>query len=165
MTGKIIIGKIVNAVGIRGEVKVYNYSGFEDRYENLDRIITDAGQFQIENVRHQQHMVVLKLAGVNDRNAAEALKGNMVYMTEADLAELPAETFYIRDLVGAEVVDAESGSRIGVLKDVMTDRPQDIYVIGLDGGGECLVPGVEEFIRDIDIDAMTITVKLIEGMK
>ncbi len=164
MTGKIIIGKIVNAVGIRGEVKVYNYSGFDDRYENLERIITDAGQFKIESVRHQQHMVILGLAGISDRNAAEALKGKMVYMTEEDLAELPEETFYIRDLVGADVVESESGRHIGILRDVMTDRPQDIYVIKLDGGGECMVPGVDEFIRDIDAETMTITVRLIEGM-
>ena len=161
---KIMIGKIVNAVGIKGEVKVYNYSGFDDRYENLERIITDSGDFTIESVRHQQQMIILKLAGVNDRNGAEALKGRNVYMSEDDLPELPDEEFYIRDLIGIDVIDAESGQKIGMLKDVMTDRPQDIYVVKLEKGGECMIPAVDQFVKEIDAVEGRMTVALIEGM-
>ncbi|NLD10714.1 MAG: 16S rRNA processing protein RimM [Clostridiales bacterium] len=164
MAKRITIGKIVNAVGIRGEVKVYNYSGFKDRYENLDRIITDKGEFVIDGVRHQQHMIVLKLNGVDDRNAAEALKGTVVYMTEDYLMELPDDEFYIRDLIGADVFDVATGEKLGKLTDVMTDRPQDIYVVDLDKGGRCMIPAVDEFIRSIDMKAGRIDVALIEGM-
>ena len=163
MSEKILIGKIVNVFGIGGEVKVYNYSGFEDRYENLERIIVDGKEIPIEGVRHHQHMILLKLAGVDTRNDAERLRGKMVYMTEDDLFELPEGEFYIRDLIGMEVVDAARG-RIGVLKDVLTDRPQDVYVVKLDEGGECMIPCVEAFVKEIDEEAQRIDVELIEGM-
>lgn len=164
MAKKITIGKIVSAFGIGGQVKVYNYSGFDDRYENLDRIITDRGDFDIEKVKHQQNMIILKLSGVSDRNGAEELKGSMVYMTEDDLIELPEDEFYLRDIIGMDVVDAEKGEKIGVLKDVLTERPQDVYVVKLDRGGETLIPAVQQFIKKIDMEAGTIWVTLIEGM-
>lgn len=164
MAKKITIGKIVSAFGIGGQVKVYNYSGFDDRYENLDRIITDRGDFDIEEVKHQQNMIILKLSGVSDRNGAEALRGSMVYMTEDDLIELPEDEFYLRDIIGMDVVDAENDEKIGVLEDVLTERPQDVYVVKLDRGGETLIPAVQQFIKKIDMEAGTIWVTLIEGM-
>lgn len=116
---KIKIGRIVNAVALRGEVKVYNYSGTRERYEALERIIADDTEYEIEKVRYQDHMVILKLAGIDDRNAAEAMKNKDVFITEDDLEELPEDTFYIRELIGMTVEDEETGRIIGTLKDVL----------------------------------------------
>ena len=79
---KIKIGKIVNAVALRGEVKVYHYSDYKERFEELDEILVERNaakkraveSYAIERVRYQKDMVILKLKGVDDRNAAEALK-------------------------------------------------------------------------------------------
>lgn len=163
MGKKILIGKITGAFGIHGEVKVYNYSGFEDRYENLDRIIVDGMEMEIEGVRHHKQMILLRLAGVNGRDDAEKLRGHKVYMTEDDLLELPEDEFYIRDLIGIDVVDQERGL-IGQLKDVLTDRPQDLYVVKLTEGGECMIPAVSAFVKGIDIEERRMDVALIEGM-
>ena len=84
---KIKIGRIVNAVALRGEVKIYNYSGYRERYEELDRIIIENEEYEIEKVRYQQEMVILKLSGIDNRNAAEAMKNKDVYITEEDLEE------------------------------------------------------------------------------
>ena len=73
---KIKIGKIVNAVALRGEVKVYHYSDYKERFEELDRILVERRgkyeEYEIEGVRYQKEMVILKLKGINDRNEAEA---------------------------------------------------------------------------------------------
>ena len=164
MSKKILIGKIVNVFGIHGEVKVYNYSGFEDRYENLERILlADGRSLAIDDVRHHKGMILLKLDGVVTRDDAERLRGQNIYMTEEDLFELPEGEFYIRDLIGVDVFD-ETRGHIGVLKDVLTDRPQDLYVVKLDEGGECMIPAVSAFVNNIDMDARRIDVTLIEGM-
>ena len=97
---KIKIGKIVSAVGLKGEVKIYSYAGSKERYESLARLIVAAPgrgekEYAIENVRYQKEMVIVKLAGVGDRNQAEALRESEVFITEDDLEELPADTFYI----------------------------------------------------------------------
>jgi len=161
---KIKIGRIVNAVALRGEVKVYNYSGYKERYEELSRIIVEDKEFEIEKVRYQQHMVILKLAGVNDRNAAEAMKNKDVYITEDDLLELPEDTFYIRDLIGLSVIDAETGETIGKLKDVLQPSAQDIYVVKRKEGSDVLIPVVSEFVKEVNVAEGFVKVHLIEGM-
>lgn len=161
---KIKIGRIVNAVALRGEVKIYNYSGYRERYEELERIIVDETPYEIEKVRYQQHMVILKLAGINDRNAAEAMKNKDVYITESDLAELPEDTFYIRDLIGISVIDIDRGEIIGTIKDVLQPSTQDIYVISMPSGGEAMIPAVSQFVKEVNIEDGYVKVQLIEGM-
>jgi|GEM_PF-86624 len=161
---KILIGKIVNAVALKGEVKVYNYSGFPERYGELERIIAGGKEYEIEKVRYQQAMVILKLKGVDDRNAAEAMRGKEVFITEDDLAELPEDTFYIRDLIGLNVVDDETGAVIGTLKDVLQNTAQDIYIVKRESGSDILIPAVAQFVKRIDPKGGEIRVSLIEGM-
>ena len=69
---KIKIGKIVNAVGLKGEVKVYNYSDSEEVYERTPEIYAGDRLLKVQNVRMQKNMVILKLSGIDDRNAAFA---------------------------------------------------------------------------------------------
>lgn len=161
---KIKIGRIVNAVALRGEVKVYNYSGYRERYEELSRIICEDKEYEIEKVRYQQHMVILKLAGVDDRNAAEAMKNKDVFITEDDLLELPEDTFYIKDLIGLDIIDIEKDEKIGTLKDVLQPSSQDVYVVKLLKGGDALIPVVSEFVKEVNIEDGYIKVQLIEGM-
>lgn len=178
---KIKIGKIVNAVALRGEVKVYSYAGEIDRFEKLDRIIAGSSQsggakraackkpqsdmeFEIEKVRYQKNMVILKLRGVDDRNQAEALKDMDVFITEDDLEELPDDTFYVRDLIGCQVVDINDGKKLGVVSDLIQNSAQDIYQIDLAECGQALIPAVEQFIKNVDIENKTITVSLIPGL-
>lgn len=161
---EIKIGRIVNAVALRGEVKVYNYSGYKERYEELSRIIVGDKEYEIEKVRYQQQMVILKLSGVDDRNAAEALKTKDVFITEDDLLELPEDTFYIRDLIGISVIDIDRGEIIGTIKDVLQPSTQDIYVISMPSGGEAMIPAVSQFVKEVNIEDGYVKVQLIEGM-
>ncbi|MCI8348275.1 MAG: 16S rRNA processing protein RimM [Firmicutes bacterium] len=161
---KIKIGKIVNAVALKGEVKVYSYSDYKERFEEIDRVIlSDGREFKIENVRYQKNMAIIKFKGVDDRNGAEALKEKEVFITEEDLRELPDDTFYIRDLIGCKVCDSESGMTIGVVSDVLQNTAQDIYQVDLEKGGQVLIPAVKEFIKSVDIDEKVVEVSLIPG--
>lgn len=172
---KIKIGKIVNAVALRGEVKVYHYSDYKERFEELDEILVERNaarkhtveSYAIEGVRYQKDMAILKLKGVNDRNAAEALKDCDVYITEADLRELPQDTFYIRDLIGCSVINesdkSEAAEEIGVITDVLQNSAQDIYQVKTKSGKEVLIPAVSEFVKEINIDEKIVRVSLIPG--
>ena len=164
---KIKIGKIVNAQGLKGEVKVYNYSDSMERYEELDRVILQRKGLEetreIEKVRYQGSMVILKLRGVDDRNAAERLKEWDLMITEEDLRDLPEDTFYIRDLIGMKVVDDGAYGEIGVLKDVLQNSSQDVYVVSAPEGRDILIPAVKDFIREIDMQEKVIRTTLIPG--
>lgn len=172
---KINIGKIVNAVALRGEVKVYHYSDYKERFEELNEILVErnsAGKramesYAIEGVRYQKDMAILKLKGVDDRNAAEDLKDCDVYITEADLRKLPQDTFYIRDLIGCRVInevpEAGTSDEVGVITDVLQNSAQDIYQVKNRSGKEVLIPAVGEFVKEINIDEKIVRVRLIPG--
>ncbi len=182
---KIKIGKIVSAVGLKGEVKIYSYAGSKERYESLARLIVAAPgpgrrvadergftpapgrgekEYAIENVRYQKEMVIVKLAGVGDRNQAEALRESEVFITEDDLEELPADTFYIRDLLGCRVLEAESGRELGTLSDVIQNSAHDLYQVDLTDGRQALIPAVGQFIAAVDPAQREIRVRLIPGL-
>ena len=165
--GKIVIGKIVNAVGLKGEVKVYSYAEQPDRFEKLEKIFLGTEKkssvSDIVSVRYKGDTVILALDGITDRNAAEALKGSMVLMDEEDLEELPEGVYYIKDLIGMKVV-SDRGVELGILKNVNTNTAQRVYEVDRPGKPDILIPGVDEFILDTDMENRVITVKVIEGL-
>lgn len=163
------IGMVTSPLGIRGEVKVMSYAEELSRFRKIHEVALrrdgrDLGVFEIERARSRNGMAVLKLSGVDDRNAAELLRDASVYMDSDDLPKLPEGQHYIRDLIGLTVVDCDTGEKLGKLADVLTDRPQDVYVVEKEDGGEFMIPGVPEFIRGADEEKGEIRVKLIEGM-
>ncbi len=164
------IGMITGPLGIRGEVKIKSYAEDPSRFKKIREIGLradgkDAGGYIIEHARISGGMVVVKLAGVDDRNAAELLRNMEVFMDRDDLEPLEPGEHYVRDLIGMTVVDDETGEKIGTLGDVLTDRPQDIYVVAADDGTDFTVPVVPEFVRGIDDDERVIRLRLIEGIR
>lgn len=164
---RIKIGKIVNAVALRGEVKVYHYTDYKERFEEIGEILVESkGKYQpyrIENVRYQKNTAILKLKGVNDRNMAEALKERDIYITEDELRELPEDTFYVKDLIGCSVFNADTGKLLGAIKDVLQNSAQDIYQIELLNGKEALIPVVGEFVKEVNIEEKYVKLQLIPG--
>ena len=160
---KIQIGQVVNVVGLKGEVKVVHHCDAKERFAELTRIFVGDAVRDIEAVRYQKNLVVLKLAGIDDRTAAEAEKGKPVFIDAEALRELPEDAYYVRDLIGLSVFD-ETGARLGRLSDVVSGRAQDLYEIETENKKKFLIPAVQEFITQIDIESGTMHVTLIEGM-
>ena len=160
---KILIGKIVNVVGLRGDVKVYNYSDSIQIYEETPEIFVGDKLTKIEKARLQKNMVVLKLEGINDRDAAERLRGTELYITEADLPELPEGQFYVSDLI-VMTVKEENGNVLGAVTDVIQNTAQDIFEVEMENTKRIMIPKVDQFVLDINGDSREITVRLIDGM-
>ncbi|MBC8567257.1 16S rRNA processing protein RimM [Mogibacterium sp. NSJ-24] len=160
---KIKIGKIVNTVGLKGEVKVYNYSDRSEIYENTSHIYVENDLTAVESVRVQKNMVILKLEGISDRDRAEALRGRELYVTEEDLPELPQGQYYVRDIIGMAVRE-ENGTFLGEVTDVIQNTAQDIFEVKKQGGKKVLIPKVDEFVLNIDIEKKEILVRLIDGL-
>lgn len=159
---KIKVGKIVNAVGLKGEVKVYNYSDSSEIYEITPEVYVGGELLEIENVRLQKNMVILKLEGINDRNAAEAAKGREIFITEDDLPELEEGEYYVRDLIGMTVT--EDGNVLGKVTNVLQNTAQDVFEVERENGKQLLIPRVDAFVLDIDLDTREIKVQLPEGL-
>ena len=155
------IGKIVSPHGIKGQIKVYNYSR-RDRFEDISEITIDKETFNIESITSVKNMVILKVHGIDDRNSAEALRGKDVFMDEKYLDELKEDEYLIRDLIGLDVFRDESSS-IGKVIDVLQYGPSDTYEIKLNNGKMAYIPAVKEFIKDVDLEK-GITIETIPGL-
>jgi 16S rRNA processing protein RimM len=161
--GKIKIGKVASAVGMKGEIKILSYSDDEKRFEKLETIYIGESRHEIEAVRYKGNMPIIKAAGIDDRNASEAAAGRSVFMDESDLEELGEDEYYVRDIAGSQVI-TEDGEILGTLRDITNHAGQDLYEVEKPDGGILLIPGVPAFILDIDGENMKITVRLIEGL-
>lgn len=153
-------GRIVNTHGVAGEVKIEVWLDSPQFLKSFKRCFIDRREVKLLSARVHKSFLIVKLEGVEDVNAAMALKGRTVFIDRAD-ARLPKGAFFLQDIIGASVVD-ESGSEIGKLVDVMETPASNVYVVK--GEREHLIPAVPEFIMSTDADNGIITVHLIEGM-
>ena len=160
--GRLIkIGKIVSPHGIKGQVKVYNYSR-RDRFEDISEITIDKKIFNIESTSSVKNMVILKIRGIDDRNSAESLRGQDVFMDEKYLDELKEDEYLIRDLIGLDVF-REGSSSIGKVNDVLQHGSSDTYEIKMNNGKMAYIPAVKEFIKGVDLEK-GITIETIPGL-
>lgn len=158
------LGRITSAYGIKGEVKVYLYTDFPQRFAEAGYVIAEGKRRAIDGLREMKGMLILKLEGVDTRNEAETLRGQDLWIREEDAAPLPEGTFYVRDLIGLAVVDT-AGQRIGRLAGVEKYAAQDLYEVRKDDGSTFRIPAVEEFVREVDPAGGRIVVQLIEGLE
>ena len=92
---KIIIGKILAPHGVRGEVRIKPLTELPERFLTLLELnIEEYGQLKVEQARFHKQFVLVKLAGIEDMNAAEKLRGHNIVMDKADLGNLPEGMYY-----------------------------------------------------------------------
>lgn len=160
---RIKVGIISSAVGLKGEVKVYPYTDYKERFEELDGVYINNDFTKIMGVRYMKNMAIIKFEGVDNRNQAELLREHLLYIDKKDLRELGEDEYYIFDLIGLKVVD-EDNNKIGTLSDVIQNSAQDLYEIEQENGNKFLLPAVSEFIVNIDTKCGIMVVRLIEGI-
>ena len=129
-------GKVVTTHGVRGEMKLELWCDGVDFLKKVGRLYPSAQggkAYKILSIRPQGQMALLQLEGVSDMDAARAL---------------PAGRWYVADLIGCEVRDADTGKVYGVVTSVDHPGAQDIYTVKTPGGKEYMFPGVDAFLKE-----------------
>lgn len=161
------IGQIVNHFGIKGMVKVNPFTEDISKFESLESILIEKNgklkSIQIEEVKYSKNQVLLKLKGINSIEEAEEYRGCYLKLARSDMEELPEDTYYIADLIGLTVYTDE-GVLLGVVEDIYNAGANDIYVIKSEDGKQILLPGIEEVLKQINLDQEKIIVHLIKGL-
>ncbi|MCI6720886.1 MAG: ribosome maturation factor RimM [Clostridiales bacterium] len=159
-------GKIVNTHGVSGDLKVQSWCDSPEVLTDFTTLYLSPAQ-PVEVVKSYVHKgcVILHLKGVDTCEAAEALRGKVLYLNRDDI-DLPDDLVFIQDMLGLEVYDERNEAVIGKLKDVLTTNPaHDMYVISRpEGGADALIPACAPFLVRVDLDAGRITVRTIEGL-
>jgi len=100
--------------------------------------------------------VNMRLEGITTREEAIALRGKSLYLHRDDL-KLPEGVMFIADMIGLPVIDADDGRLYGEIADISDATGRRIYTVRTGDGKEVLIPGVQEFIKEIDPDGMRIS--------
>ena len=150
----------MNTHGVRGEVRIQPWADEAAFLTRFRRFYLDGAPVKVRSCRVHKDMCIASLEGVDDVNAAMALKGKVLFI-DRDEAKLPPGAVFLQDILGAKVVD-ETGRELGVLEDVMPEPAASVLVVK--GDREILIPDVPAFVLNKDPDAGVVTVRLIDGM-
>lgn len=157
-------GKIVTTHGIRGEVKIMPYTDTPELLCEFDRLFIGKNheEISIERSRVFKNTVIAKLRGYDTPEDAEKLRNKILYMHRDDL-ELDENTYFIQDLIGLEVRDADTEFLYGKITDVMQTGANDVYVVRGEER-EYLVPAIPDVIISTDIDSNIMTIRPLDGL-
>ena len=160
------VGVISSTHGVRGEVKVFPTTDDPQRFKSLKNVILDTGKEQIpleiQGVKFFKQFVILKFKGIDNINDIERYKTRSLFVTREDAVELEEDEYYIADLIGMDVITDEGEE--GKLVDVIETGANEVYVVEFDKYGEVLIPAIHDCILDVDIEAMSMKVHLLEGL-
>ena len=167
MQKRLEIGQIVNTFGIKGEVKVVPFTEDISRFDELKKVYiknkNQEKQYKIENVKYHKNMVLIKFSGIDKIEDAEMLKNKYLEIDREDAIPLEEGTYFIADLIGLEVY-TEDGNLLGKVEDIYNTGSKDIYVVKDELGKQVLLPGIDEVIKNVDLENSKIIVHLIPGL-
>lgn len=158
------VGKVTNVHGLMGEVKVQPWADSPEFLCQFKTLYVDEAHWpiQVERARVHKNMVILKFEGVTDVPGALAMRNAILSIDRAD-APLPEGSFFLADLYGLEVRDADTGAVLGKIEDVLTLPASNVYVVR-GGERELMIPAVPQFIAETNVEQGFLLVHLMEGL-
>jgi 16S rRNA processing protein RimM len=171
------IGVIVSVHGLKGEVRVKPITDDPSRFGLLDvvEIFFDnkpsSESYPLKSARPHKTLMVLKLEGVDDRNAAEKLVGGIIKVPRSRALPLGENEYYQKDLLEMTVV-TDTGEKLGHLVQVIETGANDVYVVrplsdvqANTQAKDILIPAIKECILDVSLEEAKMTVHLMEGLR
>jgi 16S rRNA processing protein RimM len=159
--GYVAIARVLGAWGVKGDVKAEPLAPRDVLCEGC--AVTVLGLLtSIDSVEGAGKQTRIHLAGIDDREAAAALRGSYLLVAEESLPPLPEDQYYRFQLLGLSVVTT-GGEALGTIEDVFSTPENDVYVVR-GPAGEVLLPATDDVVLDIDLPARTMTVELVPGL-
>ena len=151
----LMIGEITKPQGVRGEVKVRPCTCDPERFYDLDTVYVRQGEayapLRVAVNRLAADAVYMNVEGIHDRDAAEKLRGTLLYIDRAHAVELDEDTTFVADLYGLRGA-VDDGRDLGKIVDVLQPGGNDVYVFK-GPLGEVLVPALKSVVQAVDLEA------------
>mgnify|MGYP004722696469 FL=1 len=161
------IGKIVSTHGIKGEVRVDPWCdspAFFKRFKTLYYDKNGEKAVKVLSCRPHGNIVILMLEGVDSIEKANLLRNRVLYMNRED-ANRPKGRFFIQDLIGCKVIDADDESKVyGTLGDVSETGANDVWHVKDENGKEYLLPAIAPVIIETDVENETVKIRPLRGI-
>lgn len=166
-----VLGYVIGAHGVRGELKVEILTTDPQRFGQLDRIYLgrddDTEPVPRALIGHRVHKgrALLRLEGLEDRTEAQALRGYLVQIPFEEVPPLAEDEYFEHQIVGLEVWTT-AGKFLGHVSEVLYTGANEVYVV-TDPAGErrnILIPAIADVVREVDLEAGRLVVELLEGL-
>lgn len=165
-SSRLCLGVISGAHGVRGEVRIRPFTEVPEDIATYGLLEDREGgrKFEILSARPAKGGVVARLAGISDRESAEALKGLELYVDRGSLPDQEDGTWYHADLIGLAARE-QGGTEFGRIVAVQNFGAGDLLEIEPAGGGSTvLVPFTEDIVPRVDIEAGWVVIDPPEGL-
>ena len=161
------VGKIIDTHGVRGQLKLYSYSGNGDSLAAAEivTLTSPTGQtreFPLTSFKDAGNRFLIRLGDLDDINQALPLVGSELCLRRKQFPELEADEYYWSDLIGLTVVTT-SGISLGKVADIFETGSNDVYVVR-GTGREYLIPAIAEVVTSVDLAKATITIEPLDGL-
>jgi 16S rRNA processing protein RimM len=161
------IGRILRCHGLAGRLKVLSYIESQDMLDNLPEVFVgrrsgEAVPFSVEVVEPGRESFILKLGGIEDRDAAGKLIRSSVWIPSEKMQKLPEGEYYWTEIIGLRVV-TEEGQALGRIEAVFPTGSNDVYVCR-SAEKEILLPAIDDVVRKIDTTQGIMMVRLLKGL-
>lgn len=160
----ILIGKILNTHGIKGDLKVDAFTDFvEERFKKNSKIYIgeDYIQEEVKEYRNHQSFLLLRLVDKEDINLIEKYKNQYIYKAEEDI-QRPKEGYFFRELKNLDVY--VENKKIGIVKNIETGTSSNYVRVLKENGNEALVPYLDHFILNVDLKENRMDIIKMEGL-
>ena len=152
------VGQALKPVGLRGELKVLPHTERPENFLGFRRLFLGAEggercEYGVSRARLSGGAVVLALAGCADRNAAEALRGQSLWLATDDLPEAEPGAHYLHELMGKTAYQGDAPDPLGRIEAVLDSPAHPLLVIRSDGR-EWLVPAARAFIAEVGAESV-----------
>ena len=152
----LLVGEVVKPHGLRGEVAVKVFSDnpvrFAPRSELAMGLEPDKTvPTRVVASRQQAAGLLVCFEGCEDRNQAEALRGQLLFVFDQELHDLGPDAYWAHELVGSQV-NSLQGAKLGWVSEVLERAGQDLFVVQT-GSAEVLLPAAKDLIKSIDTKA------------
>ena len=159
----VLVGRIAQAHGLRGEVRVIPLSDVPGRFQTLKEVLVQGAKssalLTVQSAREGGRGTwLLRFQGLEDRTAIEPWRGAALLVREDDSPALPEGSYYLHQIVGLEVVTTD-GRHLGPITEVLETGANDVYVTAAG-----LIPATREVIKKIDLAAGTMLIEPLPGM-
>lgn len=157
-------GKVVTTHGVKGEIRLEAWS---DSLESLltykKFYLTDGKALPVEYTRVHRGCVNVKFEGIDSIDDALPLI-HQVLCIDASETALPEGTFYVKDLIGCSVSDADTGETYGEITDVQPTGSNDVYHVHGETGRLYMIPAIKDVIISVDVASKTMRIRPLEGL-
>lgn len=156
------VGRIVNAHGTRGELRVQPIRVDAPFLTRFKTFYVDGKPVQPTANHVHKSLILMKLPGIDDMNAALNMKGKVLSVRRDDAA-LDDGEYFDEELTGVEVYDADTGAMLGTVKAVEAYPAHKVYTV--QGQREYLIPAVPGvFIQSLNLEENRMEVHMLEGL-